>query len=135
MSQENVEMIEAAIEAFNRRDLPALRELSQPGLEIISALTAANLGGDEYRDSDAFIDYFAAMDESWEEWQIEDARYLDAGDRHVVTLCRLVGVGKQSGVPVEREVGIAYEIQDGRMWRIRSYLDPADALRAVGLSE
>ena len=136
MGQENVEFIRTSIEVFNRRDIRALVDRSEGDLEIVSALTAANLGGSTHHGAtQAWTDYFAAMDESWEEWGIEDAELRDAGDNRVACLCRLVGRGKVSGVPVEREVGIVFRIRDGKLWRIRSYLDPLEALEAAGLSE
>ncbi|MFL5895553.1 MAG: nuclear transport factor 2 family protein [Thermoleophilaceae bacterium] len=135
MSQENVEVVRTAIEAVNRRDLRALADASTDDLEIVSTLTAANLGGATHDGRDAWVSYFAAMDESWEDWRIEGFEVLDAGDDRVACLCRLVSRGQHSGVPVERAVGIAYQLLDGRMRRIRSYLDPAEALDAVGLRE
>ena len=134
MSQENVEIVATAIEVFNRRDVSALAELSDENLEIVSVLTAANLGGATYQGLEAWTSYFAAMDETWERWQLEDFRLLDGNDR-VVCLCRMVGKGKRSGAPVDRATGITFELQQGRLWRIRSYLDPREALEAVGLSE
>ena len=136
MSHENVEIVGTAIEVFNRRDIGALVDLSEGDLEIISALTAANLGGSTHHGAtQAWIDYFAAMDETWEEWGIEDAELRDAGYDRVACLCSLVGRGKVSGVPVVRAVGIVFRIRDGKLWRIRSYLDPTDALEAAGLTE
>jgi ketosteroid isomerase-like protein len=139
MSQENdrnVDVVAKAIEVFNRRDMAALADLSEQDLEIVSALTAANLGGSKhFGQRRAWTDYFAAMDESWDEWGIEDADFRDAGGEQVVCRCRLVGKGKNSGVPVERTVGIVFRLKSGRLWRIRSYLDPAEALAAVGLAE
>jgi ketosteroid isomerase-like protein len=134
MSRTNVKIVEQALEAFNPRDMSALAALSHEDLEIVSTLTAANLGESTYRGSDAFTAYFAAIDESWDEWRIEDIELLDGGEDRVACLCRLVGRGKQSGVPVERAVGIAYRIRDEQLWRIRSYLDPGDALDAAGVS-
>ena len=32
-------------------------------------------------------------------------------------------------------IGLAYRIREGKLWRMRSYLDPAEALEAAGLSE
>ena len=45
------------------------------------------------------------------------------------------GKGKASGVPVDQRIGVAYRFRNGKLWRMRSYLDPAEALEAVGLSE
>ena len=135
MSQENVELVRAAIDAFNRRDLRALAELSHPDLEFVSVLTGVDAGGATYRGSEAWASYFEVMDETWEEWQVGDFRLFDAGDDRVAGLARVVGKGKHSGVPVDRVVGFAYRIRDGRVWRMRAYPDPNDALEAVGLRE
>ena len=40
-----MEIVATAIEMFNRRDVGALAEHSHEDLEIVSVLTAANLGG------------------------------------------------------------------------------------------
>jgi ketosteroid isomerase-like protein len=137
MSQDNVEVVRRMIEVFNRRDLKALEDLSREDLEIESALTAANLGASSYRGGvAAWPRYFADMDETFENWGIEqDFRLLDAGKDRVACLCSLAGDGRSSGARVTRSVGIIFTLRDGRAWRIRSYLDPAEALEAVGLSE
>ena len=136
MSQENVELVNTAIEVFNRREIGALADISLENLEISSALVAAKLGESTYRGKKAaWTGYFAAIDEAWDAWRIEDPVLRDAGDEGVACLCRLVGLGKHSGAPVERAIGIIFRIKDRKLWRIRSYLDPAEALEAVGLSE
>jgi ketosteroid isomerase-like protein len=53
----------------------------------------------------------------------------------VAAVFRLVGAGKSSGVPVDQTVGMATRFRNGKMWRMRSYPNPAEALEAVGLSE
>jgi ketosteroid isomerase-like protein len=135
MSQENVELVHRAREAFNRRDLRALAELVHEDFEFISVLTAVDARGGTYRGPQAWASYFARMDDSWEDWRVEDFRAFDAGDDRVASVFRLVGTGKSSGARVDRPAGIAYWLRDGKFWRMRSYLDPAEALEAVGLSE
>ena len=80
MSQVNVEIVETAIEVFNRRD-------------------------------------------------------IDSSEPRRVHTSRQVGQGKGSGAHFERAVGIVFQVRNGNLWRIRSYLDPTEALEAVGLSE
>ncbi|MDQ3730338.1 MAG: hypothetical protein M3355_12205 [Actinomycetota bacterium] len=48
---------------------------------------------------------------------------------------RLVGTGKHSGAPAGQTIGVTYQFREGKLWRMRSYLDPAEALEAVGLRE
>ncbi len=135
MSQENVEIVRRLVAAFNSRDLSALAELCHPEFEFVSVLTAVDAGGATYRGKEAWASYLADMDDTWAEWQVEDVRVFDPGDDRVAAVFRLVGKGRHSGVPVERTIGIVYRIREGKLWRGRSYLDPSEALKAVGLAE
>jgi ketosteroid isomerase-like protein len=134
-SEENLEVVRRAREAFNSRDLQALEEMSDPELEFISALAAVDAGENIYRGPQTWARYFARMDETWDDWQVEDFRTVDAGEDRVVAIFRLAGTGKSSGASVERTVGLAYWLRQGKLWRMRSYLDPGEALEAVGLTE
>ena len=135
MSQENVDLVRRLVEAFNRRDMRGLAELSHDDLEFVSVLTAVDAGGATYRGSETWTSYFAAMNETWDEWQVEDFQVFDGREYGVAGVFRIVGKGKHSGAPVEHEIGLAYRIRDGKVWRMRSYLDPGQALEAVGLRE
>src|SRR6478672_4381469 len=123
MSQENVEIVRRAREAFNRRDLRALAEMSHEDLEFESVLTAVDAGGSTYRGSKTWASYFARMDEAWKDWQVEDFRPIDAGEDRVVAMFRLTGTGKSSGARVEQTVSLVYWLRDGKLWRMKSYLD------------
>ena len=135
MSRENVEVVRKAGEAFNRRDPKALTALSHEDLEFVSALSAVEAGGATYRGPDTWVKYFAVMDEAWEEWQVEDLEVFDAGDDRAAAVFRLVGKGRHSGARAGQTIGLVYRFRDGKLWRMRSYLDPAEALQAMGLSE
>lgn len=135
MSQQNVEFVQRLIAAFNSRDVSALAEFSHEELEFVSVLTAVDAEGATHRGKEAWASYFSQMDDTWAEWQAEDARVFDAGDDCVAAVFRLVGTGRHSGVPVEHRIGIVYRIQEGKLWRLRTYLDPSEALEAVGLAE
>ncbi len=134
MSQEDVDLVLRSVEAFNARDMGGLAELSHDDLEFVSVL-AVDAGGATYRGSETWTSYFAAMDETWEEWQAEGFRVFDGGEDRVAGVFRIVGTGKHSGAPVEHEIGLAYRIREGKLWRMRAYLDPTEALEAVGLRE
>lgn len=64
MSQQNVEVMRAAMEAFNRRDGEAFGALLDSNAEIVPV--RAVLEGTVYRGPDAAGPYCAAVDESWE---------------------------------------------------------------------
>jgi ketosteroid isomerase-like protein len=132
MSEETVGIVRRAIDAFNRGDFPLVAELCDDELEFVSVLTAVEEA--TYRGPDTWERYAADMRETWEGWRLEDLRYVDAGEDSVVVLMRLVGAGKRSGVPVDREIGMVYRLRGGKLWRVRSYLEAERALEAAGLS-
>lgn len=115
MLQENVEIVRRLFEA-NRHDVKAFAELSHEDLEFASVATVEAEEA-TFRQPDTWAGYFAAM------------------DRRVVCLFRIAGSGKQSGVPVQQAVAVAYRIRLKKVWRMWSYLNPSEALEAVGLSE
>jgi uncharacterized protein len=136
MSRENVDVVRRAYEAFNHPDrVRALAELSDDDLEFVSVLTAVEAGGATYRGPEGWATYFARMDEIWDDWHAKDLEVFDAGDDRVAAVFRLAGTGKGSGAPVEHLIGLAYRIRNGKLWRMRSYVDPSDALEAVGLRD
>ena len=135
MSQENVEIVYRARDAFNHRDLEALAEMTHDDLEFSSVLTAVDAGGSTYHGPKTWATYFARMDDAWGDWRVADFRAFDAGDDRVAAVFRLVGTGKSSGARVDRLIGLVYQLRDGKLWRMQSYLEPTEALEAAGLSE
>jgi ketosteroid isomerase-like protein len=133
MSEENVNLVRRLFEAYQRADFPAIAECSDDEFEFTSVLTAVE--ETSYRGKDGLAAYWADMNEAWEEWQIELVAIHEGHADDVVVITRLTGRGKSSGVPVDRTIGIRYRIRDGRLWRMESYLDPAECLEAAGLSE
>lgn len=135
MPETKVEVVRRAIDAFNRRDLRELAVLCHDDLEFVSVLTAIEADGATYRGPDAWSTYFGVMDQIWRNWRAEDPRLFEGAEDTVVCLFRIAGTGSHSDVPVERPIAITYRFKDERIWRMRSYMDPADALAAAGVGE
>jgi ketosteroid isomerase-like protein len=133
MSRENVDLFSRYSLAFNRRALDEMAELTHPNFKFVSILSAVD--ETTYSGAEAWTAYFRAMDQTWDEWRTNDFRVLDAGDDRIAVICRLAGTSRQGGVPLEREIGMTCTFREGKIWRMRSYLDPTEALEAVGLSE
>jgi ketosteroid isomerase-like protein len=66
--------------------------------------------------------------------EVRPTRFIDAGD-DVVVVATLTGVSRGARVPVEREQGYIWTIQDGKAIRFRWFSKPHEALEAVGLLE
>jgi ketosteroid isomerase-like protein len=130
VSEADVAIVRRCYDAWNRRDLSALRELAQPDMEI--DLSARMLNPDVYRGFARFERLVEAISEIWEQFAFEPEEILDAGE-HVVGIVRARGTGKASGVSAEDRIGQLWTIRDGKVAHFRLYADPDDALRAVGL--
>jgi len=68
----------------------------------------------------------------WESYWIEGEEWLDAGDE-VVGLARVRARTKRDGVVVEHAPAAVWTIKDGKIVRVRFYLDRAEAFEAAGL--
>ena len=74
------------------------------------------------------------VDEAWdtEESHNEIEEIFDLGDL-IVAVVRAVDVGATSGIMVDSRTGIVWELEAGKIERLRVFLDPEEALRAAGL--
>ena len=135
MSQENVELLRAAWEAWERGDMEAIFAFYDP--EIVWDQTHYGPGGVSgiYHGHDGIRRFFREWLEPFESYYAHPQEFIDAGEDVVVQL-RQGGRGKQSGVEVEMPpYWQVYRLRDGRAVRIEVYATQADALKAVGLAE
>jgi ketosteroid isomerase-like protein len=72
--------------------------------------------------------------EAWVEPRVDTEEIRSVGDR-VVTRVTYTGVGKSSGARSAAPASGVIDFREGRTLRIRQFVDHADALEAVGLSE
>jgi ketosteroid isomerase-like protein len=133
MSQENVDVVRRATEAFRRRDAPALVELCDPNIEFRSAFAAS--GGRTYRGYEDLPRYMDDIDATFDNWHTEDEETIDAGTDRVVQIYRIVGEGRGSGIPINQRIAILWTLRDGKLLVGVVYLHPDDALEAAGLAE
>jgi ketosteroid isomerase-like protein len=131
MSQENVEVVRAAYEAFNARDLDALLRLAAEDCEWQPL--RAQLEGIVYRGHQGVRQFVSDMDEDWRAYRIDPLEFHDREER-VAVVGRVTGLG-QSGVEVDSVAGFVFELERGRIRRIVSGSDPEAALEALGPRE
>jgi ketosteroid isomerase-like protein len=135
MSQENVKVFKRAIEAINRNDVEALLSELAPDVEWHSALLIA-VGGKQamYRGHEGVREWLRDLYETLSEFQADYQEILDLGDR-TVGIGVVRGRGTASEAAIESPHGTVVEFKDGKGIRIRTYLDPKEALEAAGLQE
>jgi len=129
MSEENVEVVRGALEAFRRRDNDAVIAFYDPDVEIRGVLDDR-----VYRGLDGVREFFRDWLGVWDEFSSEAEEWIDAGD-HVIAVVRDSAKGKHSGVAVEQRQTHVWKLRDGKLWRLRIYSTKAQALEALGLSE
>jgi ketosteroid isomerase-like protein len=133
MSQQNVEVVQRGIDAFNRHDVDLVAELTTPDFAWFPALPGA-VEADGYRGREGMETYFGEVRGTWEELRIFIDELRDLGDG-VLLLGRTEGRGRASGVEVNAPIGIAYDFRGHKISRCRAFLNHTDALKAVGLAE
>jgi ketosteroid isomerase-like protein len=133
MSREHVEIVERGIAAFNRRDTDALAGIVTRDFEWFPALPSAVEGErySGYRGREGIESYFEDVRSTWEELCVIGDEFRDLDDS-VLVLGRAEGRGRGSGVEVDMPLGIVYDFRDGKIARVRTYLDHGEALQAAG---
>jgi ketosteroid isomerase-like protein len=133
MSQENVELLYEANDAFNRRDLDAVLALADSNVEFFPRILEVE-GGGPYRGHDGVRSWW----ESWitiaPDWsgEVEDVR--DLGDV-TVARTRFRGHGVGSGATMDQTVWQVAEWREKKCVWWHTFENEADALEAAGLRE
>jgi ketosteroid isomerase-like protein len=133
MSQENVELVHQAADAFNQRDLDAFLALCDPEMEFFSRILELE-GGGPYRGHEGVRRWWEGLFDVSPDFITEIDEVRDLGD---VTLARyrLRGHGTGSGASMEHTSWqvIEWRHRKAIWWRV--FLSEAEALEAAGLSE
>jgi ketosteroid isomerase-like protein len=134
MSQENVAVVEAAFTAYARGGLDALAEYWTDDIDY----RAAEGGIDDHgpiHGKDAMRAFMQDWLDTFDGFRAEPVELTDAGEDQVVTVVRVSGRAKQSGVETNITYAILNTIRDGKIARGREYWTKEQALKAAGLSE
>jgi ketosteroid isomerase-like protein len=132
MSQENVEVARRAYEAFNAGDISGWLPMHSADAELHDLPTVPDAG--VHRGHVEMRTWAEGILETTEYLRFEPQRFIEAGESVLVPV-RASAMGRESGVPVEMSFFHVFEFSDGKIRCLRSYVDEAEALEAVGLSE
>jgi ketosteroid isomerase-like protein len=130
VTKADVDVVRTVMEAFARRDAPAVEALQDSEFEFRSVL--ADLAGGSYRRGEVER-YYADIDEQLGDWHTEDEAYVEVPDGRVLVIYRVAGRGRQSGVPLNQEMAMLWTLRGGKLLLAETFLDPSDALRDAGL--
>ena len=131
MSQENVETVRRAIAAINARDIDAYLDYCTENVELLIAESV----GAQYSGTDGIRRFFTDIEDAAPDFRIEVQRVQAIGDSNALAFLRVGSTGRVSGIVTAAESANVYDFIDGKISRIRIFLDRDEALKAVGLEE
>jgi ketosteroid isomerase-like protein len=130
----NVQIAKRVIDAFNDRDLDAMFECVNEDVEWFPAMPVT-FGGGALRGRAGIESYIREVNDTWEEYSVVGHDFRDLGGEQVLVLSRVEGRGAGSRGLVDAAMGQIFAFRDGKIARVRTYLDHGEALRAAGLPE
>ena len=136
MSQENVETVRRAAEAWNTDDLDAFLAELDPEVEWHPSIEPALEGGETiYRGHEgarkAWDDYRGG---AWERLTVRIQEIRDLGES-VLVLGHIDLTAQTTGIRFHEEVGQLGTFRHGKIATVQDYLSHREALEAAGLSE
>jgi ketosteroid isomerase-like protein len=130
MSRENVELAKAFYEAWNAGDMDAVRETYDPDVIIRTDEAWPERG--PYVGREAVLRWLEQLRDTWDSDVLETISLTDAGDRVVIRQrWRTIGHGPEANL----EVTSVSTYRKRKVILVEFFLDHAEALEAVGLSE
>ena len=133
MSQENVEIVRAAYEAFERGDLNAVSQLHAPSIEWQTSTEDPDAA--THRGRVAVRHYFEGYMETFPGFRAELEECVATPDGRVFTTTRYTGRARASGMDMDWRQSVVYTVQAGLIVRAEEYFDRSEGLQAAGLRE
>jgi ketosteroid isomerase-like protein len=126
VSQENVEVVRGIYAAWQAGT--SARGFMDADIEYVNPPDAVETGTVRGASS------FGLIRDAYDDVEVRPIRFIDAGEE-VVVVGILTCVSRGARVPIEREQGYVWTVQDGKATRFCWFNTPREALEAAGLAE
>jgi ketosteroid isomerase-like protein len=133
MSSQNVELLQAMLDALNERGVEAMLPYIDPEFEV-TVPPSLSVEPDTYRGHEGMRHYFESFADVMDEIRFEADEFFEAGDK-VVATTRLIVRARETGLEVDQHVFQVWTVRDGRAVRAEVYPTKAEALHAAGLDD
>jgi ketosteroid isomerase-like protein len=133
VSAENVEVVRACWDAWATSGLDDYVSYMDPDVDW-RAIEGAPDDHGPIEGRAALRAYIADWDEMFENLANVPLEIVDAGGDTVVSVQRVSGTAKLSGVPAELVYGVVYTVRDGLIASGREYATREQALEAAGVT-
>jgi ketosteroid isomerase-like protein len=130
VSQENVEIVRAAFQAWYPNDSKAFARALDPAFEY-----HVTYGPEQtvHRGWEATVAAFDHWQDVFREYHWEPSEFIDAGTDHVIVPFVEHGLGQRSGVEIGQQPAFVCALKNGRILRLTEYQTMSEALKALGL--
>ena len=134
MSQENLEVVRHAIAALNDHDVESYLAYCAADVQMETPVTPIE---GVYEGADGVRRYFADVLDAGPDFRVTIERLEPVGAERVLGFLRLNMSGRASGITLGGDIPSTniWDFTDGKIKRVRIFLDRREALEAVGLSE
>jgi ketosteroid isomerase-like protein len=142
VSQENVEVVREVISAVNDRDLDRYLAHCTESIQLETPWAAVQ---GAYEGPEAMRRFFSDLRDTLPDFQLVIERLEPIGADRILALLRVSATGRASGISAGANVlgatghdmptATVYDLADGKVRRIRVFLDRQEAYEAVGLRE
>ena len=131
--EENVEVVRAAWDAFERGDLEAAAASFDPDLEfdVSRDIWGAVVGGGLYRGIEGAVEWLRDLYGAWDQFEMTAEEVTSLDDGRVITVLLARGRGRTSGIEVEHRPEGLTTLRDGRIDRIVWFASREEALAAA----
>ena len=118
MPQEDVEVVKAAIAAFNRGGIETALQYLDEGIEWVGP--PEWLEKHLYKGHEGMREIAAQWTENFDEYRVDPVEFLDA-DSCVVVLAFQRGRIKGSSVPIENQISYVWTVRDGKSVHVQVF--------------
>ena len=132
MSDELIALVQSGYEALNRRDFDGWMQQLDPQVEVYELAEAPEPA--VYRGPEGVRRWLEQQDEVFEEFSMEPTEIVVSGDVVLATVA-MRGRGRASSAPVTITLFHVLTMRDGRVLRVRGFLNEADARNAAADDE
>jgi ketosteroid isomerase-like protein len=128
---DNVELVRQLIAALNEGDVERYLSFCSEDVELVSpvaGLEGSNVGADGVRR------FFEQLKEVAQTFRLTIESYREVSTGRVLAEGELAFVSAR-GIPVTQAIYNVYDLGDGKLIRVRAFLDREAALAAAGVTE
>jgi ketosteroid isomerase-like protein len=133
MAQDNLAIVLAMYDAFDRGDFVSASEPIHPDIEVETGGLIPDVAS-TLRGASTMGDMLAGFWGNFEKRPRSMVRHSQrVGEDKVLAVVRHQARGRTSGVSIDQDVGHLWTMRDGKAVRWQMFLDPKDAFEAAGL--